>query len=79
MRASDTTSRKGESADGEADSFSERVDARVTEDTRKRVERVAYELSEPGNSQSSSEIVRDALHEYLDKMERELALVEDEE
>jgi hypothetical protein len=79
MRASDTTPGKGQSADGEAESFSDRVDARVTEETRERIERVAYELSEPGSTVSESEVIRLALADYLDEIEEELGLVEDDD
>ena len=79
MRANESTPAKGQSADGEAESFSDRVDARVTEETRERVERVAYELSEPGDSCSGSDVIRLALDDFLDEIEEELGLVEDDE
>jgi hypothetical protein len=79
MDASESTPGKGESADGEAESYNDRVDARVTEETRKRVERVAYELSEAGDTWSGSDVIRLALDDFLDEIEEELGLVEKED
>jgi predicted DNA-binding protein len=42
---------------------------RVTEEKRKRIEKIAHERSEPGDRVSLSDVLREAIDEYLDRVE----------
>lgn len=44
---------------------------RVTEEKRRKVEELAHELSEPGNRVTVSDILRQALEEYLEQSDDE--------
>lgn len=51
---------------GRAESFSECVSAKVTEEMKEEVAEVAWRRSEPGDRITESQIVREALRDFLE-------------
>jgi hypothetical protein len=70
MNANESTPAEGERSDGGSEEeLDEFIGFRVSEDTKRRVERLAYEKSGPGSIASLSEVAREALARGLDEIE----------
>jgi hypothetical protein len=70
MNANESTPAEGERSDGGSEEeLDEFIGFRVSEDTKRRVERLAYEKSGPGSIASLSGVAREALARGLDEIE----------
>lgn len=47
--------------------FEEDIRVRLSLEQREKLDAIAYERSEPGNRETLSNVVRDAISDYLDK------------
>ncbi|WP_226041542.1 ribbon-helix-helix domain-containing protein [Natrinema sp. DC36] len=54
---------------GGRQTFDDDVRVRITSERRKRLEQIAHARSEPGETVTPSHIVREALDEYLERLD----------
>jgi hypothetical protein len=78
MDASDTTSGQGERSDGRTDEqLDAHIGANVPERIDKEVRLLAALRSDPGDRVTKSDVIRDALRDYLNRHRDEIADAEE--